>query len=50
MTAAFLYCDGYRLRISWMSLWLTSLKENGMEGLLLGESRCYEMMSTCDIG
>lgn len=41
ITAAFLYCGGYRLRISAMtaSFWGVNLK--GMEGLLSGVFRCY---------
>src|ERR1700761_4534314 len=48
ITAAFLYCGGYRLRISSMRRRFVSLKVKGMEGLLSGVLRCYiHPMSLC---
>lgn len=43
ITAAFLYCDGYRERTSLMSCWFWSLKENGMSGLFTSVCRCCRM-------
>lgn len=40
MTAAFLYWDGYRERISWISFSFWALNLKGMLGLLSGVSRC----------
>lgn len=40
MTAAFLYCGGYRLRISSMSLLFCSVNLKGMFALFSGVSRC----------
>jgi hypothetical protein len=41
ITAAFLYCEGYRLRISLMSSLFCGVNLKGIEALLTGESRCY---------
>lgn len=45
MTAAFLYWLGYRLSTSLMSSSFCALNLKGIEGLLSGVSRCYELLS-----
>ena len=41
ITAAFLYCGGYRFEISSMRRRFCSVNLNGMEGLFWGVSRCW---------
>lgn len=45
MTAAFLYCDGYRETISWMSSSFWAVNLNGMFELFSGVSRCLRYIS-----
>jgi hypothetical protein len=40
MTAAFLYCDGYRETISLMSSWFCAVNSKGILALFSGVSRC----------
>lgn len=41
MTAAFLYCGGYRAKISVMSFSFCGVNLKGMEALFSGVSRCW---------
>lgn len=41
MTAAFLYCGGYRLRTSAMMASLAGVNLKGISGLLSGVLRCW---------
>lgn len=41
MTAAFLYCGGYRASTSWMSSSFCAVNLKGIEGLLTGVLRCW---------
>lgn len=48
MTAAFLYCEGYRDTISLISSSFCTVNLKGIEGLFSGVSRCCKVCQRCN--